>query len=463
MISSFATIISCEEDTTTIGSGIASGEVEINIDTFYFDLHADPIRIESFNSKTGNLMLGNINVPQYGYLNCSFVTRLMCAVDLQIPDSLLLPERVDSCKIIMAAERSGIVGDSLSPQKLTVYMLNRQLPKDIDNNFNPEGYYDPSEPLGELSYTVSNIASSDSMFYKSDYIELRVDLPTSFGKEIFEKYRNNPSIFQWPQTFANEFIPGLYLKPSFGKGCVANINELLVGVFYHTLIEKTTITDNDTVKEQVHSTRTAVPFSISPEVLSSNNITYIPSDRIDQLNSLDNGECVVTTPGGYLATFKFPVQPIIDRYNQGNIHLSTVNDMVLYIPAESLDDNSGITLVENLLLIKSSEYESFFKENKIPDNLTSFTGIYDSKNERYVFNSLRDYFLNLVNKDNITEEDVTFTLVPVQISTETVSGYYGNSSTYVTKCVPYTAKPTLTKLKTGDSMVTFSFTTQIID
>lgn len=453
----------CEEETTSIGSSISSGEVSITVDTFFFNLKAQPVEIESFDSKTGNLLIGNIQTEGYGNLSCSFVTRLMCSPNLQIPDSLFSPARVDSCKLILGADRNGIIGDSLAPQRLAVYPLIKQLPSDISNNFDPEGYYDPAAPLASRSYTVSAVAEKDTNFYQNTFVELSVDLPLEFGKEIFRKYKEEPEIFAWPQTMAQKFLPGLFVKSTFGNGCIANITSAYVAVFYYNLATTTSVNGKDTVIKQTHVRNIAFPFTVSPEVLSSNNIKYTPSRIIREKNSEGQGEVVISTPGGYIAQYDFPIQPLIDRFYEKNTHLSTVNELLLYIPAEPFDEESGIGVAQNLLMVKASEYEEFFEKNKTPDNLSSFTGVYDSKNNRYYFTTLRNYFLQLVKKDKITKEDLEFIIVPVEITTESVNSYYGDPTTYVTKCVPYTSKPTLTLLKTDEAMVTFSFSTQMID
>lgn len=463
ILGAFAATTACEEDTTSIGSSIATGEVSISVDTFYFNLNAKPVEIESFDSKTGNLMIGKIQTEGYGELSCSFVTRLMCTPNLMVPDSLFYPERVDSCKLIMGAKRDGIVGDSLAPQRLSVYTLNKQLPSNINNMFDPEGYYDPSTPLASRSYTVSAIAENDSSFYQNTFVEINVDLPTEFGKEIFRAYKEEPEIFEWPQTMAEKFLPGLYVESSFGNGCIANITSAYVAVFYYNLTTSTTVTDGDTVVAQTHARNITFPFTVSPEVLSSNNIKYTPAEVIKQKNSNKDGEVVVSTPGGYIAQYEFPAQPLIDRFYEKNTHLSTVNELLLYIPAVAFDESSDMGVAQNLLMVKTSEYDEFFKKNKTPDNLSSFTGVYDSKNERYLFTTLRNYFLDLLKKDKVSKEDLEFTLVPVEIETETVANYYGEGTTYVTKCVPYTSQPTLTLLKTDEAMITFSFSTQMID
>ena len=456
-------LVACEEDTTTIGSVIANGEVKITIDTSYYDLNARSLEVSSFDSKTGNLLLGNIQEKEYGNLSCSFVTKLMCASNLEIDDSLFYANRVDSCKLILGAQRDDITGDSLAPQILTVYKLTKQLPEDIDNNFNPEGYYDPSRPFASRSYTVSQIASSDSSFYKESYVNLSLNLPVDFGKEIFTAYKEEPEIFQWPKTMAEKFLPGLYIKSTFGKGCIANIQSVYVAVFYHSLSTTTKVEDGDTITTQVHKNHVVYPFTVSPEVVSSNQVSYMPSQKITQWNQQEDGSVVITTPGGYMATFDFPAKALIDKYQVHNTNLSRVNDLNLYLPAEPFGEDTDISVAETLMLIKKSEYEDFFAENKVPDNMSSFTGVYDPAKKRYAFSTMRNYFVELLKKDTLTPEDTEFMIVPVELGTESVSDYYGNATTYVVKCVPYTSKPTMTLINAREAMVTFSFSTQIID
>lgn len=467
LIAFFTFFTSCEDETTSIGSVIAPGEVVITVDSLTYALNGKAVKIDNFDSKSGNLMIGNLQVENYGNLSCSFVTRLMPAASLGVADSIMnLPdflERVDSCKLIMGAQRAGIIGDSLAPQKLSVYKLTEQLPADINNTFNPEGYYNPADPFATKSYTVSQISQKDSSFYKTKYVELNIDLPVEFGREIFKNYKENPGIFEWPQTMAKEFLPGLYFKPTFGNGCVANITTIYVGVFYHTFVEETKVEDEETITTVKKASNLSIPFTVGPEVLSSNNITYLPSQNIiEQNEGANQGEVVVTTPGGYIAEFDFPAQDLIDRYRSQHMHLSTVNDLSLYLPAESFDPASGMGIAENILLIKASEYENFFSDNKVPDNLISFVGAYNKNDGLYYFTTMRKYFLELLDKEEITEEDVKFYLVPVEVTTENSNNYY-QETTYVTKCVPFTSKPTMTLLKTNEAKIAFSFSTQLID
>ena len=458
-----ALLASCSDDTSKIGPELTTDDTSITLDSISYNLETKAVAYDNFDSRTGNLMLGSLDVKEYGSLNCSFVSRLISVTKLNVPDSLLLPERVDSCKLRLAIARGDLTGDSLTPQKIAAYRLTKQLPAGITNQFNPDGYYDPAKPLGNRAYTTSLISDSDSAFLNigKNYSAFFVDLPIdkALGKEIFTQYKEHPEIFQWPQTFA-QYFPGIYVNPVFGKGCVANVQQILLAVYYHYLTEKTTITEGDTIKKQVHTAALVYPFSSAPEVLSSNNISYKVSDYIKNL--VASGDNVITTPGGYLMKIKFPAQDLVNRYNNGDRNLSMVNDLIFSIPAEVIGNEYGIEATPNLLLIKSSEMEDFFANNKLPDNKTSFTATYNSVGKKYTFTSMRQYILDMIAKGTVSEEDCDFTIVPVDITSETETGYYGNSTTYVTKCTPYTSKPTMTRLHTEDALAVFSFSSQYI-
>lgn len=454
-----ALLSACGDDMSKIGPALTEGDTAITLDSINYFLDAHSVINDNFDARTGNLLLGNIDTKEYGKLTCSFVTKLMCATELNVPDSLMTPERVDSCKLLLGISRGDFVGDSLTPQKLAVYRLIKQLPADLTNSFDPTGYYDPSAPLGTLGFTTSLISESDTALLNSKRFYLEMPVSKEFGQEVFRQYKEHPEIFQWPQTFA-EYFPGLYVNPFFGKGCVANIQSIYFAIFYHTYTKTTTTTNGETTTEWLPTAVVAYPFSSSPEVLSSNNISYVVSDWLKGM--AENGENVLTTPGGYLVKFNFPAEELIDRYKNGDHNLSLVNNLSLSIPAEVIENEYNIGITPNLLLIKTSEMADFFANNKLPDNKTSFTAEYDAINKNYSFSTMRDYIVDLIDKGTLTPDDVDFTLVPVEITKEVQNNYYSSPTTYVTKCTPYTSKPTMTRLHTEDALIVFSFSSQYI-
>ena len=453
-------LAACEDNTSSIGPALASGETQVTIDSLSYCLDAKSVECNSFDARTGYLLLGNLDVKEYGSLDCSFVTRLMCSTEISVPDSLLYPERVDSCKILLGIGRNDLVGDSLTPQKVAAYRLIKQLPSGITNDFNPEGYYDPQSPLGIKSYTTSMVSSTDSLLNYGAGFYVSIPVDKKLGMDVFTQYKENPEIFQWPQTFA-EYFPGLYVNSFFGKGCVANVQRVRFYIYYHTLEDKTTVVDGDTITKQTHVPQVTCPFVTSAEVLSSNNIKYNVSDYLK--NMVANGENVITTPGGYRVNLKFPGKELVDRYKASDHNLSVVNNLTMSIPAEVIENDYGIGITPTLLLIKSSKVDDFFANNELPDSKTSFTAVYSSSTKQYNFTSMREYILDLLDKDTITDDDVSFTLVPVSVTEEVeTNSYYGTSTSYVTKCTPYASKPTMTRIHTEDATIVFSFSSQYL-
>lgn len=465
----------CDDDVSQIGSSISSGEVNIKIDSLEYDLLARAVDNKSFDARSGTMLMGNIDIPQYGSLACSFVTRLMPIS--QFPDSMTVSaqkfeefiNRIDSCSMQLYFIRGNITGDSLAPQKATVYRLNKQLPNNINNDYNPAGSYDPSSPLGSKSYTLANAGAPDKSYLQAKYHQLNIPLGKDFAVEIYRKYQADPTIFQWPQSFA-KFIPGLYVENTFGKGAVAIYNNLTLNAYFYTVASRyKTDSDGNNIKddsgnyvtESYHRKDSLVLCSSAPEVLSSNRIAYKPSKAlIDRVNS---GEAIITTPGGYTVDITFPARDIIRKYKEDDFNISIVSGLSMTIPADTVKNDFGITGAPYLLLIKSSEVEKFFAKNTIPDNKTSFYSEYNSTIGGYRFTGLREYLLTLLDKEEITDEDVNFSLIPVMITTETTSSsYYSQGTTYTTGCTPFTTRPTMTKLDTKKAQIVFTFSSQII-
>jgi hypothetical protein len=122
-----------------------------------------------------------------------------------------------------------------------------------------------------------------------------------------------------------------------------------------------------------------------------------------------------------------------------------------------------------------SKKASFFANNELTDDVTSFTASYDSDSGTYTFSGMRDYIIDLLSKDTITDDDVTFTLTPVYIVTESSSSsssssyyyyyYYGYSSsttTYTTSIIPYISAPVMTKLDLDNAKIYFTFSKQSV-
>ena len=166
----------CEDDVSGIGSSISSSEVSIHVDSLTYNLNARTVQAPSIESRSAFTLLGSISVPEYGDLDCSYVTQWLPTESLNIPDTIF-PDNIDSVKMILSVPKNYVTGDTLAPLQLKVFSLTKQLPADIQSNFNPEGYYDPANPLSTKSYTLSGYTYNDTTFKRSTTVAIKAPLP----------------------------------------------------------------------------------------------------------------------------------------------------------------------------------------------------------------------------------------------------------------------------------------------
>lgn len=453
-----AAATSCNEnETSNIGSSLTQGEVTITVDSTAFDLDAHPVYRQRYDTRSTTNLLGRLEVPEYGSLSCSFVSQLLPAAALAIPDSIT-ESHVDSMKMVIQVPRGSLTGDSLAPQQLRVFRLNRQLPSDLSNQFDPTGYYDASKPIGTRSYTLSAIAASDSLFVNATALPISISLPREEAVATYRAYRDRPGIFQWPSEFA-KFMPGIYVEQNFGRGCIANISKSFFMLYWHYQVKRNVMVDSVSTVKWVLMKDSVAVFTTAPEVLSSNNIKYTPSETLTR--RVTEGEPILTTPGGYEARISFPAQAILDRYYAQDFNMAVINGLSMSLPATAVPNDYNIGVAPYLLMIKTSEIDDFFAEGRIPNDKTSFYATYDSSKGAYEFTKMRQYMLDLVAKGKVDETDTDFTLMPVYLTIEVEQSQYSNVVTrYVTSCTPYIYAPTMTRLYTDRAMICFTFSQQ---
>lgn len=446
-----ATVQSCTDD-SRIGGSITSDDVEIIIDST-FTLSGHSYQDNAVRSRTIVQLLGSVQAPGYGKLSSDVVTQFMPALEIDTTD--ITASDIDSLKLQFIYEPGAFTGDSIAPLGLEIYRLTKDLPTPIYSNFDPTGYYDPNEPLGSTIYSPSwdNVTGSEADA-KSRLVS--VQLPLSLGKELYNAYCDNPSIFASPELFARNVFKGLYIRNSFGSGRILRVAKTVMNMYYHRT-RKIEDTDRDTTIYYVGSY-----FAVTPEIISNNNIRLTLADDITDMVS--QGQTIVAAPAGLNAEIVFPGREIVKKYRDNITNLGVINSLEMSVYADTIPNKYKFTAPPYLLMVLKKDKEAFFAENKITDNKTSFYAAYDSSTGSYKFSNLRQYIVDLVAKDEIKDEDVTFELIPVSISTETSQGsYYVPSTSTVTGIIPFVSWPAMCRINYDKTKIRFTYSKQTIN
>lgn len=448
-----AAATSCTDEASPIGPSIEPGSVDIAMDST-FTIEMASVDAFEIDSRTTSALIGRLYSPDYGELYSSYVAELLSSSTCPVPDSIGA-DRIDSIRMVITVPRGSLTGDSLAPQQLKVFRLTKQLPADINNTFDPAGYYDPSAPIGTKNYTLSQIAACDSLFQnRSQPVNVYLKLPTEWAQQAYREYASNPQLFSWPQTF-NKYFPGIYVQPSFGRGCLANVQRVGIFVYYHFRYLKSVSENGEIVIREVNRPDSVMMFATAPEVLSSNNIRYTPSASV---RSLAATQPVIAGPAGYNVAVRLPLREVMRRFRNANYDQATINKFSFSVPVRTIASSYGIGAPPFLLLIRKDKVQEFFANNKLPDNKTSFYASFNSGTSRYEFTGLRATLADYISKGGEpTAEEEEYVLIPVMITTDTVY-----EQVIVQTCEPYLEKPVLVRIVADEAKLILTYSSQVI-
>lgn len=452
-----ALVSACDDDTSTIGSSLIQDQVKIVVDDS-FTLTGHSVASGRVQSRTILQLLGNIDAEGYGSFSSDVVTQFMPSQTIPYTDVDL-----DSVRLVMRMPLGGYVGDSLMPMGIAVHRLTRDLPAPIFSDFNPAGYYEPT-PYATATYTATAAGLSPTE-QKRKFRLINIDLPNSFGAELLAKYKESPETFATPGAFS-QWFKGFYIRTSFGSGRVAQIDSTAITLYFHRTYRDEE-TDRDTT---VYNS--AAYLAVTPEIVTNNNMHYNVSP---ELSAKASEQAVIAAPTGYDVEIRFPAREMIEKYRSEKTLLSIINTVSLEIPTLDITNSYGLTPSPTVLLVKTSEKNDFFARSKLPNDTTSFYATYDSFNHRYVFSEMRDYILSLLDKEEITDDDMNFTICPVTIGFEsnaTSNNYYYYYYYYnmpmsqqltIASVTPYVNRPSMGILDLKNSKILFTYSLQTIN
>lgn len=447
----------CQNDTASVsepGASMVSNNIEIIIDSS-FTINSRTIISGAVQSRTTTQLLGAIQAPEFGKLSADFMTQMF-------PSNNIETENVtpDSLKLQLVFEKTAFVGDSLAPIGVEVYPLLKQLPSPIYSDYDPiaEQAYSSSDLLGSSTFTAVGLSVNDTVA-ANPYRFAYVDMPDALMNKIIDKYKSEPALFNDPYSF-QDFFPGVYVRHTFGSGRVTRITSCRMVYYYHKTYK---VTNSEGVETDSISKLYNYVMAMAPELVCNTRINYdISPELADMVN---NNKTVIAAPAGYDAEIEFPIDQIIEKIKKaGDKALTVINTMTFSLPADVISSDRGINPPEYLLLVLSKDKKEFFAKNKLPDNVTSFIGTYNSTTKAYSFGDMREYLIKLLDSEEpMTAADRTFTLTPVSMVTETDQSsyyYYGTTSTVLSGISPMIAMPAMVELLPEKAKIKLTFARQ---
>ncbi len=449
----------------TIGVSITDSVSSI-IEDSSFVITGQSVLNDRVQMRTSTKMLGVLQADGFGRLAAEAVTMWMPAVNIDTTG--IKAEWIDSCRLILRLPISdGYTGDPLAPMRLTVYRLNKLLPNPIYSDFDPIGYYDPSDILASESYSPLSgwIEVGESYVTGAREVDttrvLSIPVATSLARELFNTYKSHPEKFSSPKAFADVF-PGIYIANNYGSGHVINIKSTELDVYYHKHVVLSDTAEVDSARSQTY-------LASTPEIVSNNIIHFDIDDALKSM--VNNGEAIIAAPAGYEVQVRFPIQDIIDHY-QANVSKSQsiINSLSFELPVSVPATQYDIQPPTYLLMVKTSKKDTFINGDSLVNNKDSFYAIYDATNKKYTFSGLRDYVINIINNQGgiATEDDINFTITPVDVTNYVYPqsySYYGyySSSSIVTKISPMISRPAVVRLLLDKAKVKITYSKQIVD
>lgn len=469
------TFYGCDESTGSLGLGMfPESDQNINGRDTTFHVTTRSILSDSVYAKTNIGYVGKFTDREnlFGSYECSFLAQLYCPEGITFPT---VYDPVTNPKGIMAGDSTyttelvlyykSYFGDSIAPCRMSIYELNKNLEQKYYTDINPEKYYNPqNDLLARKAYTAVDLSLSDSVRNNTDfYPNVRFTSPKlkELGEMILKANREHPEWFAKPNAFIDNLFKGIYAKSEFGDGTILYVDQInlnIVFLCHNTDSLGNIVHKQDGTDSTYYTTRT---FATTREVIQSNQVKNNSKElqaRVEEQN-----HTYLKTPAGIFTQAELPFDAIAEKL--GNDSLSAVK-LTFTNYNQEIKDMFSMKAPNHILLVRKKEMHTFFEENKLADNITSYIATHNGAGLNYVNQYIFPNLTRLVNTclnekaeakkkagDNWTaaeekkwEEDNDWNkvvIIPVTIQ-------YDNSSNNNLISIQHDLQPSYVKLVGGD-------------
>lgn len=438
-------IIGCDDNTEGIGVNLVPDENIIKSTGTIFPTEFSNFFVEedSVYSNSTYAYLGKYTDDVFGYLETGYMTQLYCLDNFSFDHKNMVTEKVDdgnggekeiykdaSCYISL--NYNEFFGDSLNPCQVEVYKLSKSIDGSITSSVDPTEYYnEKTDYLGKVTYTAANTHLDSSK--RGDDKSVKILLGDSIAQYILKTNKEHPEYFKNAAAFNNYIIKGLYLKPTTGDGTILYITDTRLHINFTMYV-----TDDDgnriKRKKEGHTDEDSTAlyttnFNSTREVYQVNTF----ENKIDP-SKLNPERTYLKSPSAIFTKVDLPIGKI-DQDISGDTIMQVKLTLKAYNQIEN-ENEFNMGKPENVLMVKKKDVYKFFKENRLPDNKTSYLASLDKTSNTYTFSNISQIIVDAIAKkksDNdgvINSSDIEEVIIlPVTVKTEESSS--GTTTTSV--------------------------------
>ncbi|EFA43447.1 hypothetical protein HMPREF0645_2125 [Hallella bergensis DSM 17361] len=456
--------MACDDTTDNIGASLTQSNDGVSVQAATFDVVSQSIKADSVLSRNVTGHLGKVRDPETGaYVTGNFMAQFnnVEGFDVFPPlDHLVTYDSdgkptygnkgiimADSCELRLFVKN--YYGDDKQNMKITAYEMDKPMNENrlYYSNFDPieKGYIRDNGIHLDKVYNLTdyNISKNerDSMAYKT-YITLKLNDKytdrnnksyTNYGSYILQKYYDNSSYFKNALTFRNHVVPGFYFKLKSGLGNMADITSSQLNVYFkfktkYAYVDSTSGKAIKMYRDTVY--RQVAVFWGTEEVLQTSNIINDPQ-TIDKLVA-DESCTYLKTPAGIFTELTLPVNEIMQEHTNDSIVSAKI-----IIPRlnNKVDSKYALNVPQNILMVPKDSLYSFFEQNKLYNNKTSYLATWaykdptHAKDNSYTFNNIAGLIAAMNNNKGKSENWNKVVLVPVALATTKTSSATGSGTT----------------------------------
>ena len=415
-----ALIYSCDDATTGIGdSTIAAGD-SIPAGAAVYDVYTRSILADSVYARTSTAYLGKYTDSQFGEFSADFIAQFNCTDNYEFPETV---QEITGIQMRMYYDK--FFGDESNAMRMQIDTLDKVIPEKGLSTFytsvDPTQYYDEnSKPIARKAFAATGASVNDTTIVNYDswgnptstsYYWQDVKLPTSLGKYMYDKYKEDKNNYKNAENFIKNVLKGFYVHCTHGDGTILYFNDMQLRLNFKYLIES----KSGKVDSLVNGSAT---FAATKEVIQANR--FQNSDRLKELIE-EKDYTYLKTPAGIFTEVTLPIEEIHEMHMRDTLNAASIT-FTRY--NEKSDKKYPMGIPQTLLMVRKCDMHHFFEKNKTFDGLTSFIAEYVGSSETantYSFPNISSLITLCINEKKQGKNEADWNkvvLIPVKTETD---------------------------------------------